>query len=262
MRIGFIHTGTNNVYAVIDSAHTIPEFTNLSLLKVDHRTTKKQNPDIVAWALREKLETIFFIGSAHTPDPQFATYTHIRENICPIYHICFDGGDKPWWPLLEQYIKHKCFTKQINIDGVKETPCDLTALCPLDPSNYNPKAKKTIRLGFAGHMKSQTRQKLINALVKSKHLVLRTRDAIDISYNEYCAFLSSCYGVLNMSYTGSGKAHHVKGRVLETMFAGAVVLEMEQAPTHQYFIPGVDYLPHNGTYESVLAALSLSLIHI
>jgi len=256
MRVGFISTGTNNIMAVINSAKCIPQFKSIEVLIFSHIKRRAQNPSILTWAIKEKFDVIFFIGSAAGTDPFVGDFRLIRQKVCPVYHLCFDGGDKPWWNRLEMYKKENCFDKQINIDGLKENPCDVTTICPLNPDDFNPNTNKTIPFGFAGNIKSAIRTNLVTRLVQANYLTLRVRDQNDNSFAEYCNFLNSCKGMLNISYTGTGKAHHVKARILEGMYAGCVLVEDERSPTKEYFIPGIDYLPYDGTYDGVLRAIN------
>jgi hypothetical protein len=43
--------------------------------------------------------------------------------------------------------------------------------------------------------------------------------------------------VLNIAYTGSGGRFHVKGRVTEAGYAGALLLEPAMSPTRRWFPP-------------------------
>jgi hypothetical protein len=43
--------------------------------------------------------------------------------------------------------------------------------------------------------------------------------------------------VINTSMTGSGDAHHIKGRVIEAGWAGCCLLEQEGSPIWQWFPP-------------------------
>jgi len=256
MRVGFISTGTNNVMAVINSAKCIPEFKRIETLIFSHQVGRNQNPNIADWARNERLDYIFFIGSAAGTDPAPEHFIAIKHMNIPCYHICFDGGDKPWWPRLELYKQQCLFDLQVNIDGLKGNPCDLTTLCPLNPDDFNPLTKKTIPFGFAGNIKSAVRSNLVRQLQNGGYIQVRVRDAAVDSFKDYCNFLNNCSGMLNISYTGTGKAHHVKARILEGMYAGCVLVEDERAPTKEYFVQGIDYLSYNGTSESVIRAIN------
>jgi len=233
----------------------IPEFKGMETIIFSHLKPRTQNPNIADWAKNRRFDIVFFIGSAAATDPAPEQFWVIRDAGIPCYHICFDGGDKPWWDRLNLYKQQNLFVKQINIDGVKENPCELTTLCPLNPDDFNPNTKKTIPFGFAGNIKSPVRSNLTHELVTAGYLTLRKRDANENSFKDYCAFLNSCSGMLNISYTGTGKAHHVKARILEGMYAGCVLVEDERAPTKEYFVPNVDYVPYDGTTAGVIRAI-------
>jgi hypothetical protein len=75
------------------------------------------------------------------------------------------------------------------------------------------------------------------------------------TYAAYIEYLGHCRSVLNTSLTGSGTRHHVKGRVLEALYSGARLIEMEQAPTKEYFTVDEDYVSYDGTVDSAIRAL-------
>jgi hypothetical protein len=50
--------------------------------------------------------------------------------------------------------------------------------------------------------------------------------------------------ILNVAYTGSGQRLHVKGRVTETGYAGAALLEPSLSPTRHWF-PQSAYLAYS-----------------
>ena len=75
-----------------------------------------------------------------------------------------------------------------------------------------------------------------------------------------------------MSATGSGKAHHVKYRVLEAAMAGCLLFEEENPITPLYFEPGIDYVEYdsidglvnqvkNNTWPDRAHKLRLKAIH-
>lgn len=255
MRIGFITTGTNDTDHVIDSACCIPEFKSVCRITHNPRTREPVlNPSLIKWALDCRLDVCFYIGAASGYNPRIEQFLEIKAKI-PLYHICFDAGDKPWWPLLMEYKRANCFVKQITIDGARETPCDMAALTPINPDKFNWQQKKIHRLGFCGSVGSLQRKRIVNGLIAEKILTFKNRDKTNHTHESYNNFMSQCQTVLNMSWTGSGETHHVKGRVLEAIYSGARLMEDYSSPTKFYFEENIDYLTHNGTVGGIIDML-------
>ena len=57
------------------------------------------------------------------------------------------------------------------------------------------------------------------------------------SYREHVQFMKRCRMIINISDTGSGQRHHVKGRILEAGFAGCALLEDAESPIGDWFPP-------------------------
>jgi spore maturation protein CgeB len=55
----------------------------------------------------------------------------------------------------------------------------------------------------------------------------------------------------NTAFSGTEAALQVKGRVVESALAGALLLETKGAPTSYWFRPGVDYLEYETTDDAV-----------
>jgi hypothetical protein len=65
--------------------------------------------------------------------------------------------------------------------------------------------------------------------------------------------------VINSAITGSTKHMHVKGRVLESAFAGCALMEMAGAPTKEWF-PEQLFLIHDGDAAERIQALTIEKI--
>ncbi len=168
-------------------------------------------------------------------------------------HLCCDGAETIWWPQLQRYYNNDVFKLQINIDGVKAGPIgdhDLkdgwTTLCPIDPNKFlqRPWSERSINLGFCGSFGGpHPRNKDICELRDRGLLMIRERDHGDP--DGYRDWLAQCRCVYNHALTGSADKMHVKARVLEASFAGALVIEMAGSPTENWFTPWEDYLPYS-----------------
>lgn len=189
-------------------------------------------------AAETKPEIIFYIGACEAPgNPTIATFVALRA-IAPSVNICSDAADRPWHRVLEFYRKRGCFDLQVSIDGATEAPVDLATLTPVDPRPFAGQGLRDIRCGFSGTVgRWNQRSETVKALAWFGGLTVRDRGGVD-SYEDHARFLKRCRMVLNISFTGTGHAHHVKGRVLETGWAGGCLLESEGSPIAEWFPEG------------------------
>ena len=220
---------------------------------------KKQPSDAKRWRLkpinsreilyqadRSKPGVIFYIGSNGGRSPDIETLRSLRD-IAPSINMCFDGGDKPWHDLLRKYRANECFDLQVTIDGRLDCPVDLVTTAPVNTSFFGGEdSEKDISCGISGNlMPGDKRSEIINPLVEEGLVEMRLREVVKDGYPEHVAFMRRCRMIINTSYCGSGKTHHVKQRVFETGFAGAALLEDAAAPTH-HWIPSTHFF----TYET------------
>lgn len=188
-------------------------------------------------------DVIFYVGGNKAPGlPSHDTFRNLRS-LAPLVHLCWDATDEPWHAVLEAYKEGECFSLQVAMDGGTDSPVDMATLTPIDPQPYGQRVfDRSIRCAFAGQNVARAalgkyqhpRWHVLTPLVNRGLVEYRQRN--DGSYQEYAAYLKSCQMLLNISHTGSGKAHHVKLRVVEAGFAGCALLEMRQAPT-------IDWIP-------------------
>lgn len=188
------------------------------------------------WQILETAEgtkpgVIFYIG-AHVGValPKPATFRELRD-MAPVIHLCSDAMDVPWHPMLEMYAAEKCFDLQVSIDGARYAPVDLATITPVNPVPFV-RVVRDIRCGFSGTV-GGPRGDIIRALGDS----IRLRDRGG-AYSTHGWFMSRCKMVLNVSFTGSGKLHHIKGRVLEAGWAGCCLLEDQDSPIGDWFPEG------------------------
>lgn len=209
-------------------------------------------------------DIIFYTGGESGPGlPSVETLQALRK-ITKTVQIQGDMGDPPWHPMLKLYRERECFDLQVGMDGVSEAPIDYVTLTPIDPEPFNrPPRKRNFQCGFAGnhigrerfrHLKglglaTDPRSEILHAL--GDLLQLRERE-LDGSYASYIAFYRRCRMMLNTSWAGSGLVHHVKGRVLESAFAGCALLEMAESQTGHWF-PADSFF----TYRSVAEAADI-----
>ena len=185
-------------------------------------SVRSLNPDVV-----------FYIGA--NIGPYALKWTALKEIrvISKIVNLCSDAADRPWHNVLFVYKKHECFDLQVSLDGSRPESIGLASLTPVDASVFEGESNRDIRCGFSGSSGGR-RSEIINALSWFGNLTVRHREAND-GYENHVKFMKRCSMVLNTSWTGSGMAHHVKGRVLEAGWAGCALLEYHESPIREWF---------------------------
>jgi len=189
------------------------------------------------------------------------------NQIAPLIHFLSDGQDPPWWDQLREFERRKVFTATVSIDGASYWPGGpswdagnswkvsnaLTLLTPVDVRFYPPSLvtyiERPYAIGYAGNLGGHFRQGLQNRMRHLRDFTIRERDHNPQSYPAYADFLRHCRISINTPFTGSGQARQVKGRVLETGFAGAMLLEWANEATARWFIPRHEYVEFSGTDE-------------
>lgn len=217
-----------------------------------------RHDELVEVAQLTKPDAIVFIGAVeqyhNKPVPRPDVLCRLRE-VAPTVHMCNDAADPPWWPMLEEYHKHECFDVQVSIDGNRDCPIagwpeGMVLLTPLDVRAFEyaktPWAARPTPLGACGGFGHGERGNFI-AELGARGALQFTEARETRSYDEYAWLLGTYRSVFNHPMTGSGQCYHVKGRVLEAGFAGAVAFDRVGSPISDWFEPGVDFLQ----YETV-----------
>src|SRR3990172_6192963 len=189
---------------------------------------------LIEGARQAKPDVIFYIGAMKgLGNPRAETYQELRR-IAPMVNFCSDAADRPWHPVLATYALLRCFDLQVSIDGAVESPVDFTTLTPVDPRPFEGEIVKDIRFGFSGSVgRWNGRSEIIRALEWFGGLQILDRSGH--SYQEHAHFMKRIKMVFNVSLTGSGARHHIKGRVLEAGWAGCAILESEGSPIANWF---------------------------
>lgn len=184
-------------------------------------------------------EVIFYIGAAKARgNPRPSTFREMRT-VAPLILLCSDATDKPWHPVLRVYHNRECFDLIVAIDGARDAPVDFATLTPVDPIPFSVGTGiRNIRCGFSGTVGNHTpRSEILNALRWFDNLTIRDREPED-GYDDHAGFMTGCQSILNLSWAGSGRTHHVKGRVLEAGWAGCALLEHADSPISSWFPDG------------------------
>ncbi len=193
-------------------------------------------------------DVIVFIGAIeqyhNKPVPRVDILKKFRD-VAPTIHICSDASDYPWWTHLEDYDKNECFDAQISIDGNNECPISgfkngLVKLTPTDPSEFKPLPweERTVQIGITGGMGHHERANLIAYMTASPDVQWLK----NVSYSEMAAFMCRSKISVNHAMNGTGDKFHVKGRVIETAWAGACLMERSNLHTGRWFKEGVEYI--------------------
>jgi len=235
MRATFLTTGTNDLEKITgawDCFNDIPS----QRVTFDHNAPAIDGSILINRVLATEPDVVFYIGSCHgRGNPSDRTLKELRlSGDFDLIHICCDAGDPPWHPVLERYAQNKCFDRQVSIDGVMAAPVDFVTLTPIDLRPYEVPVKKEHLCGFAGNIGSPYRSQLVRKLMRSNDLKFLKRTPT-ASYKEYVHFVQSCRVILNIPITGSTTMMHVKGRVLEAIFAKCALIEMKGSPAFNWF---------------------------
>ncbi len=113
------------------------------------------------------------------------------------------------------------------------------------------KKERNIDIGFFGSVSSyrDVRRHYINFLLESGVALYSYTGGKDepCTYEKYYSILSRCKIGLNLSW--SVDRHQLKGRVLETMYAGCLLMEERNEQTASVFIEGEDYVAFSSEEE-------------
>ncbi|KKL94736.1 hypothetical protein LCGC14_1861680 [marine sediment metagenome] len=255
MKAVFVTTFPNDVANVVAAWDCWSEIKSERIIfsrpptRPDFRQPINRDTDILRCVETALPDVIFYIGAAgggRMYQLGIETLQALRE-IAPSINLVFDGGDRPWHTLIEEYRRCKCFDLQVTIDGCLDSPVDFVTIAPVDTRLFTEEGSvKDIFCGISGNIgPNDQRSKIINPLIQTGLVKMRMRDVVGEGFPEHVAFMQRCQMIINTSYVGSGKGHHVKQRVFETGFAGAALLECVDAPTHHWIPP-----THFFTYEN------------
>lgn len=266
----FIITRTNEMHKHFESFKCLGN--QVRTYTYDHRLDTKWakgetlEAEIYADAKEYQPDIIVYVGACRSSTPSAKSFAKLRKEVAPTVHFCSDAADEPWWDELKTYDREGSFTVQVAIDGNKNWPLadtQITALTPIDPAHYpdppKPHAERSIVFGFAGNPggvgavkdgKVTGRRPLVSQMIqfglqhRPRDRTTGNMDDAISSYKQAAAYMADCRITPNFAQTGSFNRMHVKGRVVETGLAGAMLLEPVGSPTPDWFEPGVDYMPY------------------
>lgn len=233
MRALFITTKTADCENHVRAWESV--YGTADLFQFDHKGIR--NDWMIIDAVRSAApDIVFYIGAAVSPaNPRIPTLATIKEMTTSVC-ICSDAGDTPWNPTLRSYRKHQSFDLVVAIDGSDNSLVDYVTLTPVNHRAFGRHLSgKDIRCGFSGSVgKWNPRAEMINAVRMFGELEVRPRGG---DYSDHVNFMKRCQIILNVSNTGSGLSHHIKGRVLEAGFANCALLESAGSPISRWFPP-------------------------
>ncbi len=219
-------------------------------IQYDHLLHSRHN-EVIEQTKAINPELIVFIGAVESshgrPILQLDNLCRLRE-IAPTIHMCGDAGDYPWWPILDEYDKAKCFSVQVSIDGNRDSPINyfdngIVKLVPVDPTKFlYPKLwnEKNTFIGLTGNHGHGERGGMMDYL-KSRS---DCQYVFGVDYPALVNFMMDCKIIVNCPMTGSAKTDHVKARVTETGWARACLFERTNRYTASWFDPGIDYVEY------------------
>jgi hypothetical protein len=234
MRAMFLTTTT------VDCANHVQAWNSVSSepalhVRFDHIGPIRNDWILLAEVERERPEVVFYIGPVGgIGTPRWDTFQAIRA-LAPFINLCSDAADEPWHRVLADYRERECFTLQVALDGATRAPVDLATLTPVDSGPFLGDPPRDIACGFSGSVgRWDQRSEVISALEGPRGLTVRRREG-EGTYTDHARFMRRCRMILNLSWTGTGHAHHVKGRVLEAGWAGCALLEHRGSPIGEWF---------------------------
>ena len=184
-----------------------------------------------------KPAVIFYIGAcAGLGEPSIHTFRALRGKARLINLIC-DAADWPWHNTILKFRQSECFDLHVALDGNPTAPADLVTVTPVDPLHFGGLAfPRDIRCGFSGTAFGGLRGNILGPLYEAKAVTFRGRDFV-AGYGDHVDFMRRCRMLINTSWTGTGKHHQIKGRVIEAGHAGCCLLEYADSPIGSWFTP-------------------------
>ena len=245
-------TGTRDCYKLWQSLEALEH--QLTLVRYDISTI-----DFETTARYHQSDLMIYIGACCDDFPETGALTPTPDQLAaanrvsPMVHLCSDAADPPWWPRLEAYQAAGSFKLQVAIDGNTETPIakfGKVALTPVDPGHFHPVIwqDREVACGFSGG--GGRRTAVVHGIRNHGAGIVWHNEEGETSYAAYCDFMLDCHMVLNDARTGSGEKRHVKGRVVETGLAGAVLLEPRDSPISYWFEPDKDFMQWGSIEEA------------
>jgi hypothetical protein len=109
---------------------------------------------------------------------------------------------------------------------------------PIDESLYQPDKEKTVECLFLGRIGIYQDR---NAFSKSKGEITFIERNDNFCYRSYAKTLSGAKTIVNFAADRTNGLMAMKGRVIEALMAGAILLEQRNEWTRQFLTPGGDY---------------------
>jgi hypothetical protein len=251
----FLITGTNETIKYAESLKSLGHQVRMARYDLPGLSDEMLYSQVKA----EAPDLIVYIGSRWGQQPSAVALAQINAKVAPMVHICSDAADIPWHDALRIYSQASSFSLQVAIDGSHKWPGSaqgLTLLTPVDPKAFGdplPHEQRNIICGYAGNPGAGTgkRTQMLSDLLERKVIdQLHIRSNLPHTNEMYNRFLGLCRMSVSIAHTGTEAAMHVKGRILESALAGALVLETKGSPTSYWFRPGLDYLEYESADEA------------
>ncbi len=220
--------------------------------RLEQYDNRSDHGELVIIAKEYEPDLIIYIGAitgVHgRPIPSVDSLRALND-VSPMVHICGDGCDRTWWPILYEYDRHQCFTVQVNIDGHFDTPIasfnnGMIRLTPLDCRVFKPRLWKdrSVLVGYNGSHGSGERAQTIVALGAST--------CGTVPYSAMADFMCGCKIIVNCPVNGTGDRDHIKGRVIEAGFSGSCLFERSNDITRKWFDPITDFIEFSNASDA------------
>ncbi len=240
-----------------DSDLGISPYSDLQLI----RKCSEMRPDIV----------VFSSWWSYPTHPSVEALRFVRHRLgIPVAMIWWDTCNNGFWPSVAPLIG------EIDVHVVGENPRGhcldkshplfdrfLLLWAPMDPDLFHVVDRpRDIPISFIGQVRSYRAYRREYLQYLSDHGVAGRFCCSDeegqVSHAQYAEIIRRSQMCVNFSY--SVDAHQFKGRVLEAMFCGALLLESENDQTSVLFKPMVDYIPFSSK-EDLLDKVKYLQLH-
>jgi hypothetical protein len=166
--------------------------------------------------------------------------------------------------MLDDIDLHLCIDTGVLAQHFFDQPNFLNLWPPLDFNTFHPgDGQRDIPISFLGKIgRGRTDRQEYLSYLKERNIGLYHTGGQDeelIPLDTYADILRRSKISLNFSLAAPG-IHQLKGRVMEVLFSGALLMETENSETKRYFTPMVDYVVFD-TKEDLLDKARYYLEH-
>lgn len=220
---------------------------------------KTNEENYLNYAISNKVSSILIIPQPNVQTICESVWLKDLINTFPVGMIWYDYNIHHEWV-------HKlknCF--HIVLDNQRINEMNIMPLwTPVSIELTSPEKDRQINIGFYGNVDCEQRRTALKFLTNKRIPVFTTgnNDWNKVDYHTMYHFMKNTKIILNFSNTRfypNKHKHQFKGRVLEAMRSGAMVIENENDQSDLYFQPGKDLIwfkNHDEMFEKISYYLS------